>query len=633
MPLPKPKAGETLEQFLEYCPFDPEIRAEFQDFDQRLAVCSSLYEQATKENKSFAITTPKIKKAEYIKAWDRQVRIAENREFKKWNDYFKRENFKGVDQFLATGKTTGFDGLFLDRDITELYENLFTSVGTQVALWYQNNFEKFIVKQQTVQGWRDIFGAFGRQFAADKVTLVSGNRKKELQGILKKLMSDPEFQSLNEREAQRILRSQFSRYSKVQAMRLVRTETVTAANYASTQTANDLFGDQGYTKEWLTAIDGRERPAHRAANGQQVMADEPFVVGGEFLKFPADPSASAKNRINCRCTILTYPLGAIEEIENQQTGGLVTDLGFNIDGSERTSVGAEIAQIIGQNFATREVIEEATETLRDIKIKEYIAKNKPDDWNTEITEWAFKKATAKNLSELNDDILEFIKKDDLTSIKVGIERNSKGQTKGSYQSTRNKKIHFDAEELWSERYITVYHEIGHHIHDSVNLFMPWKEGLMQKEWGDFFTKWRKKFGYGARGKNKEAIEAELNKLFPNPYSFDGYYKRDEIWNKENGKWKTIFKDEIEELGEEVVYEQAMSVADTVEAFTRAKFGWGHGSSYYTSEYMSEAEIFAHMSEWKFGNATIIKKLYPEFYDEAMKLYDELIEAIRKQRGY
>jgi len=333
MPLPKPKAGETLEQFLEHCPFDPEIRAEFQDFDQRLAVCNSLYEEATKEQKAFRLTQPKIKRSEFVRAWDRQVKIAENREFKKWFQYFKRENFKGIDQFLETGKTTGFDGLFLDRDIIELYENLFTSVGTQVALWYQNNFEKFLVKEQSESNWREVFGAFGRKFAADKVTLVSGNRKKELQGVLRRLMSDPDFQSLNERQAQRILRNQFTSYSRTQAMRLVRTETVTAANYASTQTANDLFGDKGYNKEWLASIDGRERAAHRAADGQQVGADEPFLVGGEYLKYPGDPSASAKNRINCRCTILTYPLGAVEEIENNIDGGeLVSNIGFAIAG-------------------------------------------------------------------------------------------------------------------------------------------------------------------------------------------------------------------------------------------------------------------------------------------------------------
>lgn len=333
MPLPKPKAGESLAEFLEYCPFDTQVMLEFETVEQRFAVCRSLYEEAQKEEKALRLTTPKLKREEFIKAWDRQIKIAENREFKKWFAYFKRENFKGIDEFIATGKITGFDGLFLDRDIIELYINLFQSTGVQVALWYQNNFESYLVKEQSQANWRETFAAFGQRFAADKVTLVSGNRKKELQGVLKRLMTDPVFQSLNERQAQRILRNQFTGYSRNQAMRLVRTETHTAANYAATQTANDLFGSQGYEKEWLASLDGRERDAHRAANGQRAGADGKFLVGGEYLKYPGDPNASAGNRINCRCTVLTYPLGAVEEINTGISGGsLVSSAGFAIAG-------------------------------------------------------------------------------------------------------------------------------------------------------------------------------------------------------------------------------------------------------------------------------------------------------------
>lgn len=333
MPLPTPRPGETLAEFLEYCPWDTQMMLEYQEVDQRFAVCRSLYDQAQKENKSFAITTRKIKRGEFIKAWERQTKIAENREFKKWFSYFKRENFKAADQFIATGQINGFDGLFLEGDITNLYVDLFASVGTQIALWYQTNFEKYISKQQTATNWRETFAAFGQRFAADKVTLVSGNRKKELQAVLKRLMNDPEFQALNERQAQRVLRSQFTGYSRTQAMRLVRTESITAANYAATQTADDLFGNEGYEKEWLTSLDGRERPAHRLADGQTVGANESFTVAGEKLKFPGDPNASAANRINCRCTVLTIPIGAVEEIENNISGGsLVSSIGFSIAG-------------------------------------------------------------------------------------------------------------------------------------------------------------------------------------------------------------------------------------------------------------------------------------------------------------
>ena len=52
---------------------------------------------------------------------------------------------------------------------------------------------------------------------------------------------------------------------------------------------------------------------HKNANGQQVLLEEPFTVGGEKLMHPGDSSmgASAKNIIHCRCTmksILKYKM-------------------------------------------------------------------------------------------------------------------------------------------------------------------------------------------------------------------------------------------------------------------------------------------------------------------------------------
>jgi SPP1 gp7 family putative phage head morphogenesis protein len=45
------------------------------------------------------------------------------------------------------------------------------------------------------------------------------------------------------------------------------------------------------TKRWLSAGDGRVRPAHRALNGEVRGIDEAFSNG---LQHPAEP--------NCRCT-------------------------------------------------------------------------------------------------------------------------------------------------------------------------------------------------------------------------------------------------------------------------------------------------------------------------------------------
>lgn len=60
-----------------------------------------------------------------------------------------------------------------------------------------------------------------------------------------------------------------------------------------------------YKKEWLSALLPTTRPAHAAAHGQKVSSQEPFYVGGEYLKYPGDLSlgATAGNIINCYCCV------------------------------------------------------------------------------------------------------------------------------------------------------------------------------------------------------------------------------------------------------------------------------------------------------------------------------------------
>lgn len=54
-------------------------------------------------------------------------------------------------------------------------------------------------------------------------------------------------------------------------------------------------------KIWRSSRDSAVRPAHRLADGQAQYVSQPFVVAGESLMAPGDPSGSPWNVINCRC--------------------------------------------------------------------------------------------------------------------------------------------------------------------------------------------------------------------------------------------------------------------------------------------------------------------------------------------
>jgi hypothetical protein len=54
-------------------------------------------------------------------------------------------------------------------------------------------------------------------------------------------------------------------------------------------------------KAWDSRDDSRVRLAHEDADGQVRPVSQPFIVGGEALMAPGDPSGSPSNVIACRC--------------------------------------------------------------------------------------------------------------------------------------------------------------------------------------------------------------------------------------------------------------------------------------------------------------------------------------------
>ncbi len=89
-------------------------------------------------------------------------------------------------------------------------------------------------------------------------------------------------------------------------MKASRADTIAQTSATSAFEAGQLeaFTEAGATKMWLTQRSGTSRPAHAAADGQEVAADEPFIVGGEEMMYPGDPNGSASNVIRCECTML-----------------------------------------------------------------------------------------------------------------------------------------------------------------------------------------------------------------------------------------------------------------------------------------------------------------------------------------
>lgn len=270
-----------------------------------------------------------IDKDKWQSAFERQLDIGEKKQIAIVKRYYKREYNKGIESFIADGQTN-FQLLFDNKDLLKIYRDLYIDIGMRFANWYVNNFQKFITKKVNTSNyneiWLNAFGSFGSAIGGTRVTLVSGTAKETLIKITERLMRDPEFMTLGAVERGRILRNQFNRYSQYQAERLVRTEATAAANFAQTQAAQTIFSPDQMQKEWIASFDDRTRDTHSEADGQIVMANNPFLVGGQEMMFPGDPAGGAAEVINCRCSVAYFP------IEGAQTVGDISTIGLGVSG-------------------------------------------------------------------------------------------------------------------------------------------------------------------------------------------------------------------------------------------------------------------------------------------------------------
>lgn len=103
--------------------------------------------------------------------------------------------------------------------------------------------------------------------------------------------------------------------SAKRAEMIARTESTGALNAGHLASQSEL-NKMGLLKgrKWLSILDANTRQDHRKMNGVMVEPGELFMVGGEPADHPGDYMLTAKQRCNCRCTIMSV-LKSPDEIE------------------------------------------------------------------------------------------------------------------------------------------------------------------------------------------------------------------------------------------------------------------------------------------------------------------------------
>lgn len=145
-------------------------------------------------------------------------------------------------------------------------------------------------------------GSFISRVIASKVTQINRTTESQIRSIIRGGLDE----GLGVDKIGKRIRETAAPMSALRAHIIARTETHTAANFGA-QTAAELTG-LDMKREWISASDDRTRDTSEAdhvdADGQVVGMKEPFIVSGEKLMFPGDPSGSAANIINCRCSVV-----------------------------------------------------------------------------------------------------------------------------------------------------------------------------------------------------------------------------------------------------------------------------------------------------------------------------------------
>jgi len=589
--MPKPRPGEDRARFITRCVSDAESIADFPNTQQRVAFCYSQYERYSK---------PAISK-QFKQVWqtsvERQRGIMERQYIAKLRKWYNAEYAKGVDQFVNEGRII-VQGLFPITFLSFFYEEYYEETGLHFANWYFKNYKKFVKKQSADQyqnQWRASFASYGAAVAKTNVTLIQGTAYKTLIQLTTKLSRDPEWQALGAAEQARILRRQFDGYSQYQAERFIRTETTAISNKAILESATTIFPKDQLQKEWSTALDGRERASHRAADGQTVPYDQPFIVQGEELMQPGDRNGSASNVVNCRCAAIPVPIEDAVAVEGLENIG-VQMAGENLTGGLTAADVASIAATIGAPKPKPKPRYSGPDQGKGEPLGDYLERTEHPGYST----WQQLDKLEKEGYDVGN--LEFTK--DLRNellIKFSTEPN---KLIDGYILNLNKAVNNKGGILTKR---TIAHEAGHAIHQQYLWVQTGLDSspIVIKE----FKKLQKNLGLNSRSVQAQ----EKIKKYKSDLMLQG-----EKYYEIKAKMPELSSAEFDDLW--------TATADFFGAVSKNKIGYGHSMDYYKTMTKRHAEFLAHTAENFYLGNPVFKKLYPEIYADTLKLWNELLKS-------
>ncbi len=247
-------------------------------------------------NSRFEIRTQLRMRDNLEKAFFRNIRTAFNKNAKRVSN----ELLYALDYDPDVNTVRLFNTLFpvVEKNLRKIFQ---TFIEYNISLYDPDQKDLEFTTFGTVVTFEVLF----KQYLRDRNIIfetLSANQSKQIMRVIRQLRS----QNLTLPQISKQVQQSVRNFSIARAARIARTETHSAANFASQEYNKKISTQLGETlyKRWVSVGDERTRSSHARANGQVRQLDEDFEINGSLMKYPGDPRGGAKNVVNCRCVVV-----------------------------------------------------------------------------------------------------------------------------------------------------------------------------------------------------------------------------------------------------------------------------------------------------------------------------------------
>lgn len=231
-------------------------------------------------------------------------RITLNRQFRELADRINEQNYNS--RLLL-------DTITPDA-IWKRYEQLYTLVGADFAREQYNRLKGFdpdlLTKEEDT--WYNYLRHYVKNRLWKRIEAVNQTSINTAGRIINGVLEQSVTEGLGAYEtATRIKKGLIEegiKYNQWRALRIARTEIMTASNMGSFEGAKS--SGEALEKFWIATYDSRTRDTHMVIEAQNPkMMNETFQVGAYQMQHPGDPAGGAEEVINCRCAIAYNVIG------------------------------------------------------------------------------------------------------------------------------------------------------------------------------------------------------------------------------------------------------------------------------------------------------------------------------------